>query len=76
MLGKKGRRKTPSPREHYEKRKLLREQFEERLAKKEYLKDQLEEKERKDELLEKSILSKERNAGRFIERYEANILTS
>ena len=73
---KKGQRKTPSPQEHYEKRKLLREQFEERLAEKEYLKDQLEEKERKDELLEKSILSKERNASRFIERYEANILTS
>ena len=46
------------------------------MAKKEYLKDQLEEKEMKDELLEKSILSKERNAGRFIERYEANIMTS
>ena len=71
---KKGQRKTPSPQEHYEKRKLLREQFEERLAEKEYLKDQLEEKEMKDELLEKSILSKERNAGRFIERYEANIM--
>lgn len=73
---KKGQRKVPSPQEHYEKRKLLREQFEERLAEKEYLKDQLEEKEMKDELLEKSILSKERNAGRFIERYEANIMTS
>lgn len=73
---KKGQRKTPSPQEHYEKRKLLREQFEARLAEKEYLKDQLEEKEMKDELLEKSILSKERNAGRFIERYEANIMTS
>lgn len=76
ILEKKGQRKAPSPQEHYEKRKLLREQFEERLAEKEYLKDQLEEKERKDELLEKSILSKERNADRFIERYEANILTS
>ena len=73
---KKGQRKTPSPQEHYEKRKLLREQFEERLSEKEYLKDQLEEKEMKEELLEKSILSKERNTGRFIERYEANILTS
>lgn len=73
---KKGQRKTPSPLEHYEKRKLLREQFEERLAEKEYLKEQLEEKEMKDELLEKSMLSRERNAGRFIERYEANILTS
>ncbi len=76
ISGKKGQRKALSPQEHYEKRKLLREQFEERLAEKEYLKDQLEEKERKDELLEKSILSKERNADRFIERYEANILTS
>ncbi len=73
---KKGRRKALSPQDHYEKRKLLREQFEERLAEKEYLKDQLEEKERKDELLGKSMLSKERNAGRFIERYEASILTS
>ena len=73
---KKGQRKVPSPQEHYEKRKLLREQFEERLAEKAYLKDQLEEKEMKDELLEKSMLSRERNAGRFIERYEANILTS
>ncbi len=76
---KKGKRKTLSPQEpqeHYEKRKLLREQFEERLAEKEDLKDQLEEKEMQEELLEKSILSKERNAGRFIERYEANILTS
>ena len=73
---KKGQRKTPSPLEHYEKRKLLREQFEERLAEKEYLKEQLEEKEMKDELLEKSMLSRERNAGRFIERYEANIMTS
>ena len=73
---KKGQRKTPSPQEHYEKRKLLREQFEERLAEKEYLKDQLEEKEMKEELLEKSILSKERNADRFIKRYEANILQS
>lgn len=75
-LMKKGQRKTPSPQEHYNKKKLLREQFEERLAEKEYLKDQLEEKEMKDELLEKSILSKEQNASRFIERYEANILTS
>ena len=71
-----GQGKAPSPQEHYEKRKLLREQFEERLAEKEYLKDQLEEKEMKEELLEKSILSKERNADRFIARYEANILTS
>ena len=76
ISGKKGQRKVLSPQEHYEKRKLLREQFEERLAEKEYLKDQLEEKEMKDELLEKSILSKERNADRFIQRYEANILTS
>lgn len=73
---KKGQRKTPSPQEHYEKRRLLREQFEERLAEKEYLKDQLEEKEMREELLEKSILSKKQNAGRFMERYEANFLTS
>lgn len=71
MSDKKSRRKDLLVQEHYEKRKLLREQFEERLAEKEYLKDQLDEKEKKEELLEKSILSKERNAGRFIERYEA-----
>ena len=73
---KKGQRKKTSPQDYYEKRKLLREQFEERLAEKEYLKDQIEEKEMKEELLEKSILSKEQNAGRFIERYEANILNA
>ncbi|MCM1223284.1 MAG: hypothetical protein NC548_53410, partial [Lachnospiraceae bacterium] len=73
---KRIRRKKPSPQEHYEKRKLLREQFEERLAKKEYLKDQMEEEEIKEEMLKKSVLSKERNTGRFIERYEANILQS
>ncbi len=71
---KKGQGKKALPQNHYEKRKLLREQFEERLAEKEYLKDQLEEKEMKEELLKKSVLSKEQNAGRFIERYEANIL--
>ena len=73
---KKGQRKKASLQEHYEKRKLLREQFEERLAKKEYLKDQLEEKEMKEKKQEKSILSKKQNTGRFLERYEANILTS
>lgn len=72
---KKGRRKKPLLQKHYEKRKLLREQFDERLAEKEYLKEQSEEKEKKEEL-KKSILTKEQNAGRFIERYEANILTS
>lgn len=71
---KKARRKKRSPQEHYEKRKLLREQFDERLAEKKYLKDQLEEKERKEELLKASVLSKERNTRRFMERYEANIL--
>ena len=73
---KKSKRKKPSPQEYYEKRKLLREQFEERLAEKEYLKDQLEEEEMKEEMLKKSVLSKEQNAGKFIERYEANILKS
>ncbi|MDE6319172.1 MAG: hypothetical protein K2M22_05615 [Lachnospiraceae bacterium] len=72
---KKGQRKNPSVQEHYEKRKLLREQFEERLAEKEHLKDQMAE-EMKEEMLKKSVLSKEQNAGRFIERYEANILKS
>lgn len=69
---KKGQRKTPSLQEHYEKRKLLREQFEERMAEKKYLQDQLTE-ERNEEWLKKSALSKERSAGRYIERYEANI---
>ena len=77
---KKGQQKKASPQEHYEKRKLQREQFDERLAEKEYLREylieQLEEDGRKEELLNKSILSKEQNAGRCIERYEANILTS
>ena len=72
---KKGQRKKTSPQGHYEKRKLLREQFEERLAEKEYLKDQIKEKEMKEELLKESVLSKEQNASRLIERYEANILT-
>ena len=72
---KKGQRKKTSPQGHYEKRKLLREQFEERLAEKEYLKDQIKEKEMKEQLLKESVLSKEQNAGRLIERYEANILT-
>ena len=46
------------------------------MAEKEYLKDQLEEEEMKEEMLKKSVLSKEQNAGKFIERYEANILKS
>ena len=33
------------------------------------------EKEMKEELLKESVLSKEQNASRLIERYEANILT-
>ena len=65
-----------SVQQHYEKRKFLRVQFEERLAEKEYLKDQLEEKEMKEELRKESVLSRERNASRFLARYEANILTS
>lgn len=73
---KKGKRKKVLLQQHYEKRKLLREQFDERLAEKAYLKDQLETEERHEELLKKSDLSKRQNAERFIERYEANILTS
>ena len=53
---KKGQRKTPSPLEHYEKRKLLREQFEERLAEKEYVRGHVEEKAVKDALLEKRMV--------------------
>ncbi len=70
---KKRRKKKPALKDPYEKRKFLREQFDERLAEKEYLKDQIEEKERKEELLRESILSKERNTERFIERYEAQL---
>jgi len=73
---KKGKRKKALPQQHYEKRKLMREQFEERLAEKAYLKEQLETGERHEELLKNSDLSKRQNASRFIERYEANILTS
>ena len=75
IVEKRSQRKNSSAQEHYEKRKLLREQFEERLAEKEYLKDQMAE-EMKEEELKKSVFSKEQNASRFIERYEANILKS
>ncbi len=37
ISGEKGQRKTPSPQEHYEKRKLLREQFEEQAGGEKYL---------------------------------------
>ncbi len=71
---KKGRRKKVLLQQHYEKRKLMREQFDERMAEKAYLKDQLETEERHEEMLKKSDLSKRQNASRFLERYEANIL--
>ena len=71
---KKGKRKKVLLQQHYEKRKLMREQFDERLAEKAYLKDQLETEERHEEMLKKSDLSKRQNASRFLERYEANIM--
>ena len=74
MPMKKGKRKKVLLQRHYEKRKLMREQFDERLAEKAYLKEQLETEEGDEEMLKKSDLSKRQNASRFLERYEANIL--
>lgn len=75
---KKNRRKKYFPQGHYQKRKRLREQFEEQMAKKEYLKEYLKgrmaEEEKQEVLLKKSMLSKEQNTARFIERYEESIL--
>lgn len=72
----KNQRKKYFPQGHYQKRKRLREQFEEQMAKKEYLKEYLKgrmaEEEKQEVLLKKSMLSKEQNTARFIERYEAN----
>ena len=65
---KKVRRKKTPLQKHYEKKKLMREQFEERLAEKKYLKEQLEEQvlkeEMREELLKRSILSKKQNTCR------------
>ena len=74
----KSRRKKAFPQGHYQKRKRLREQFEEQMAKKdclqEYLKGRMAEEEKQEVLLKKNILLKEQNTARFIERYEADIL--
>ncbi len=59
---KAGRKSTPQ--NYYEKRKYLREQFEEKQARKAQIREQIEE----------SALSRERNTNRVIERYEASVL--
>ena len=65
---------------HYEKRKYLREQFEEKQARKALIRGQLqgrqEEKEIHESLQGKSAFSAKRNAFRAIARYEASILKS
>ena len=77
-IGKKTARK-PSPQNYYEKRKHLREQFEEKLAGKERIWEQLEgrqeEKEMYAKMQKKNTLSREQNVGRAIERYEADIIS-
>ena len=78
-IERKRERKT-TPQDYYEKRKLLREQFEKKQAEKKQLREQLEEKQEEKEmyakLQEKSTLSRKQNASRVIERYEANVLKS
>lgn len=63
---------------HYEKRKYLREQFEEKQARKALIRGQLqggkEEKEIQESLQGKSAFSRKRNAIRAMERYEASVL--
>lgn len=77
MLKKRTERKS-TPQEYYEKRKYLREQFEEKQEEKEQIREQLEErqaeKEMYEKLQEKSAISREQNANRVIERYEASVL--
>ena len=69
-----------TPQNFYEKRKHLMEQFEEKLAGKERIWEQLEEKQGEKamyaKMQKKSALSREQNAGRAIERYEASALKS
>lgn len=76
-IEKKTERKT-TPQDYYEKRKQLREQFEKKQAEKKQIREQLEERQEEKEmyakLQEKSALSREQNAGRVIERYEASVL--
>lgn len=78
-IERKRERKT-TPQDYYEKRKLLREQFEKKQAEKKQLREQLEEKQEEKEmyakLQEKSTLSRKQNASRVIERYEASVLKS
>lgn len=65
---------------HYEKRKYLREQFEENQARKALIRGQLqgrqEEKEIHESLHGKRVFSGKRNVFRVIARYEASILKS
>ena len=78
-IERKRERKT-TPQDYYEKRKLLREQFEKKQAEKKQLREQLEERQEEKEmyanLQEKSDLSRKQNASRVIERYEASVLKS
>ena len=78
-IARKRERKT-TPQDYYEKRKLLREQFEKKQAEKKQLREQLEERQEEKEmyakLREKSDLSRKQNASRVIERYEASVLKS
>ena len=65
---------------HYEKRKYLREQFEEKQARKALIRGQLQERQEENEIHEslqgKSAFSGKRNVFRAIARYEASILKS
>ena len=76
-IERKRERKT-TPQDYYEKRKQLREQFEKKQAEKKQIREQLEERQEEKEmyakLQEKSALSREQNASRVIERYEASVL--
>ena len=78
-IEKKARKKF-APQNHYEKRKYLREQFEEKQARKALIRGQLQERQEENEIHEslqgKSAFSGKRNAIRAMERYEASILKS
>ncbi|MBD5490593.1 MAG: hypothetical protein HDR16_00270 [Lachnospiraceae bacterium] len=73
-------KKKSAMQNHYEKRKYLREQFEERQARKALIRGQLQERQEENETHEslqgKSVFSRKRNVIRAMERYEASILKS
>lgn len=77
MLKKKTEGKF-TPQEYYEKRKYLREQFEEEQAEKERIREQVEDKSEQKEIFgklqEKRVLLSEQNASRVIKRYKTSIL--